>query len=179
VLIRNQRLLSVVMARNLGVFHATGEWVGLCDNDDLRHPRRIELVLQAAARRPEARAVSTGATCFALASERARLDGHQRGRMVEHWVPVGSAEVLAKEVGEIVRPAEREITFADLQFGTCFVTTQVCFRREAYALAGGNAPWCYRGDDWVLNASASLLAPILRLEAPFLLSDPGWLGVAQ
>ncbi len=166
VLIQNQRPLGVAMARNLGVFHATGDWVGLCDNDDLWHPRRIELVLQAAAGRPEAHAVSTGATGFALASERAALDGHQRGRMVEHWVTGGSAEVLGKEVGEIGRPAEREITFADLQVGTCFVTTQVCFRREAYALAGGCAPWCYRADDWVLNASASLLAPILHLEVP-------------
>jgi len=170
-ILQNPRPLGVAMARNRGVFHATGEWIGLCDNDDLWHPRRIELVLQAAAGRSEAHAVSTGATGFALASERAALEAHQRGHMVEHWVPEATIAALTERVGETDGPtkeraARREVTFADLQVDTCYVTTQVCFRRESYALAGGCAAWCDRADDWVLNGAASLLAPIVHLDVP-------------
>jgi glycosyltransferase involved in cell wall biosynthesis len=170
-LIQNPTPLGVAIARNRGVFHASGEWIGLCDNDDLWHPQRIELVLRAAAARPDAHAISTGATAFALASERAVLDAHQRGRMVEHWVSDAAIETLMERVVGTdgptkERPTRREITFADLRADTCYVTTQVCFRRESYALAGGCAPWCSGADDWVLNAAASLLAPIVHLEVP-------------
>ena len=76
-------------------------------------------------------------------------------------------ETLVERVGDLDTGEVREVTFADLQQDTMFVTTLVCMRRETYALAGGCAPWCFRADDYILNAGALLIDPIPRIEAPF------------
>lgn len=166
VVIRHEAPLGVAITRNRGVFHAKGEWIGLCDNDDLWHPRHIEIALETAAKRPDAHAIATGATSFALESERPTLEGHVRGRMVNHWLAVPSLETLVDRAGAVDSYGLREVTFSDLREDTCFVTTTLCFRRESYALAGGCAPWCYRADDWILNASVALLGPIVLVDAP-------------
>jgi len=165
-LIRNPARVGVAMSRNRGVFSARGNLIGLCDNDDLWHPRRIEVVLQAFERHPEAHSVATDATGFALQRERVILESHQRGALVSHWVSDDDVETLRQCVGEFDSYPERNVTFSDLQQDGCFVTTQVCFRREIYAMAGGCAPWCNRADDWVLHASAALLGPIVVISRP-------------
>lgn len=42
-------------ARNRGIEEATGEWIALCDSDDLWHPRKLEVQMAALGANPEAR----------------------------------------------------------------------------------------------------------------------------
>jgi hypothetical protein len=167
IVLRNDDPEGVARARNRGVFHASGEWVALCDNDDLWHPRRIEVLGDLASSYPWATAVATEASGFALEADRDALEHHQRSPMVKWWVPDDRIETLVERVGNLDTGDVREVTFADLQQDTMFVTTLVCMRRETYAIAGGCAPWCFRADDYILNAGALLIDPIPRIEAPF------------
>lgn len=169
VLIRHEESLGVATARNRGVFHAKGEWVGLCDNDDLWHPRRIEVLSEAATSHPAAAAIATGATGFALESERELLAGHQRHAMVTYWVESDDIDALASLVEPIDTTCIRTISYTDLQEESPFVTTLVVLRRETYAIAGGCATWCHLADDWILNGSVALLGDIVMIDAPLVL----------
>jgi glycosyltransferase involved in cell wall biosynthesis len=165
-LVRHEKPLGVSVARNHGAISASGEWIGFCDNDDLWHPERVETILSAAVEHPEAKAIATSACGFALEADRLELWGHPRATMVRHWVPDDDLLRLVRLAGELVDSEPRYFTFADFQQGPCLATTSVCFRREAYGLAGGHAPWCDRADDWILNAVTSALAPMLYLDCP-------------
>ncbi len=167
-LIRHENPLGVAMARNHGAYLARSEWIGFCDNDDLWHPLRIETVLNAAATHPEALAIATAATGFALEADLSELRYHQRSAMVQHWVTSDDLDTLVQRLADLTAPDERYLTFADFRLSPCLTTTSVCFRRSAYAMAGGHAPWCDRADDWVLNAVAAHLAPILYLDSPLI-----------
>lgn len=55
-----QKPAGIAAARNLGVAHATGEWVAFLDDDDVWHPERIEEQLRALDARPDAVACGAG-----------------------------------------------------------------------------------------------------------------------
>lgn len=165
--IRSHRRQGVAAARNRGAHAATGEWIGLCDADDLWHPERIGQVLAAGAAQPDALAIATGSTGFALTSDRPALAGHPRAGMVSHWVETDDVATLVELVP--ATPASttpREVTLSDLQQDIMFATTTVCYRREAWALAGGCAVWNHLADDYVLNVSIATLGRILALPEP-------------
>jgi len=168
--IRNATAEGVARARNRGVLAATGEWIGLCDNDDLWHPRLLELAMRLQSKHPESKAVGVDSLGFALATERSSLEAHQRGGMVTNWVE--GADVVAEltpTVGHLENPPTRVATLADFQQDTVFSTTQLVVERSEYLIAGGCAPWCHRADDWVLCGvlAARGSVPIVNLPLIF------------
>jgi glycosyltransferase involved in cell wall biosynthesis len=166
VVVRHETPLGVAVARNHGAFVARGDWVGFCDNDDLWHPKRIAAIFACLRDHPTARAIATGAAGFALTADRVYLVAHQRVVMVNHWVPNDDIDLLVDLAGDVESRETRDIGFADLQRDTCFVTTQVCFRRDSYAMAGGCSPLFLRTDDWALNAACATMMAIVYLETP-------------
>jgi len=166
LVLRHEHPMGVAIARNHGAFYARGEWLGFCDDDDVWHPRRIECILDTAGQHPEAIAIASDARGFALETDRSVLEKHERGGMVNHWLTADDPNLLFENAGDVTSGAQRTITLADLQQDPCFVTTQVCFRRASYALAGGFAPWAWRSDDWILHAVTASIEPIVCLSAP-------------
>jgi len=165
IVIRHETPTGVAVARNHGVFLARGTWVGLCDNDDLWHPRRIETVLTVAAEHAEYGAIATELVGFALENERQSLRGHQREVMVTYWVPDDRIETLAQFATEPIL-SRRLVTFEDFQQDPCMTSTTICFRRELYAMSGGCATWSPPLGDWILHAMVAAMTPVVVVEDP-------------
>jgi glycosyltransferase involved in cell wall biosynthesis len=165
--IRHERPLGVAAARNHGVAEARGTWVGLCDSDDLWHSHRVEAVLELASRRPDAVAIASDVSAFALDTDREELSRHQRGAQVNTWVTAATALELVQR--ELSGSHHDEIVLADLQNDIVFATTSACYRRTAYAMAGGCGRWSDLSDDYVLNVAISLLGPVLLIRSPHVL----------
>lgn len=163
--IRHENSLGVATARNHGVFAARGDWVGLCDSDDLWHRDRVKAVVTLASQRPEALAIATDMSGFALDKDRNELENRQRGAMVNDWIP--EAAILSLIDRQLSSSGIDEITLSDLQQDIVFGTTSVCYRRDAYALAGGCATWSDLSDDFMLNVSMTQFAPIARIKTPY------------
>lgn len=163
--VRHERPLGVAVSRNHGAFLARTEWVGFCDDDDLWHPVRVETIFNVAARHPDLGAIGTEAIGFALEKDRMALSGHQRLAMVDHWAPDDRLDTLTALTGKLTG-SQRVFRFEDFQQDTCMVTTTACFRRELYAVAGGNATWSPSLGDWVTNATVAALSPIVIIEDP-------------
>lgn len=101
---------GIAAARNLGVAHATGEWVAFLDDDDVWHPERIEEQLRALDARSDAVACGTGGWYMDGAGQRFGEDWWQH--------PASSQDLLAGRV-----PLPR--------------ITTLTIRRQAYLDVGG------------------------------------------
>ncbi len=168
VVVRHEASRGVAVARNHGVDLAQGTWVGLCDADDLWHPRRVEAVVAAAEAHPDAVAVGTDVTGFALESDRARFHGHQRAAMVARWIDRDAVEELLTDQPLDVSRVD-DVSVADLQQDIVFATTSVCYRRDVYVAAGGCAAWSHLSDDFILNVSVAHLGRVLLIRSPYVL----------
>jgi glycosyltransferase involved in cell wall biosynthesis len=169
-LIRNQEAIGVARARNRASVEASGEWIGFCDNDDLWHPRLVELVLGQLDTYPGVDALAAAAAGFAAEADREALASHPRAGMVNYWVQ--ESDPLAQLVGAIAIPQVpevRQITGADLRANGQYVTTQVIFRTDAFREAGGFPAWSYTGDDWVLHGTVAQRTAIPTVQAPLIL----------
>jgi glycosyltransferase involved in cell wall biosynthesis len=60
-------------ARNIGIGHASGDWLFFWDDDDLMHPSHLEELLQATLAAPENCLVSGRARCFAVVDDKVML----------------------------------------------------------------------------------------------------------
>lgn len=166
VVVVNETPRGVARARNRGVAAASGEWIAFCDNDDLWHPRMLELTLSLRAKRPFPPAVGADCLGFALSSDSQALAGHQRERMVNYWVQRADVAELVDLAGDVHAAPVRYVEAADFRSATVFATTQLIMRRDEFTTAGGFAAWCHRADDWVLNGTIATAGRIPVWSAP-------------
>jgi len=158
-------------ARNHGAFVATSEWVAFCDNDDLWHPRRIEVLADLARRHPDAAALATEAVGFALEDDRSALQGRSRADLVSLWVPDSRPTTLTAALGDLApvggdTEADRAVSPAAFCASSVFVTTVVAARRQTYFMAGGNVPLVPRSEDYLLHATLAAMTSLTVTPQP-------------
>ncbi|MGA8040297.1 MAG: glycosyltransferase family 2 protein [Acidimicrobiia bacterium] len=61
-IVRHDTAMGPAAARNLGAEAATSEWLGFLDDDDIWLPKKVESVLEAARRFPEAEVIFNGSS---------------------------------------------------------------------------------------------------------------------
>src|SRR5208337_4910913 len=86
---------GVAAARNLGISHASGEWIALLDADDLWAPDKLER--QVALIRPETVLVYTGIRFFddhGIRSEQLAFDPAAARKMLRYRNPITPSTVL-------------------------------------------------------------------------------------
>lgn len=166
VVVANETPRGVARARNRGAAVATGEWIAFCDNDDLWHPRMLELALSLRATNPDAPAVGADCLGFALNADRQTLMGHQRMGMVSYWVEAADIGRLVDLAGDVGVAPVRYVEAADFRSSGVFCTTQLIMRRDELTAAGGFAAWCHRADDWVLHGTLAATGRIPVWNAP-------------
>lgn len=164
-LIRHEHPLGVAASRNHGAAAARGDWISFCDHDDLWHPLRMERILTASAASPDRVAIATGVTAFALDSDRDLLQAHPRRQMVDVWVADDRLDTLTL-LSNGGRRGLKDVTVADLQRHTCFPTSSIAFRSDAFRMAGGYPLWNNALGDWVFHAAVASLRPILVIDEP-------------
>lgn len=102
-LLVNEKNLGLPETRNLGVLEACGDYVALCDSDDVAHPRRLE-------------------------KQVAFLDGHRRHAVLGTWAR--SLDMRTGKLGVLLRPVHSDEIRARLLLTACFKNTTVMLRRH-------------------------------------------------
>lgn len=164
---------GVAVARNHGAALSHAPWVAFVDQDDLWHPQRARVLLDAATSHG-AKAVATSETAFAHHGDRAALlaAGDGRAGWNVRWIDGldDAEELLTIPLTDLGGShAVERITVERLMQGPAAVTTSFMYDRLAYLSAGGCAPWIRAADDQVLNLCfASTAGDMIRLDVPCL-----------
>lgn len=174
--VQHPRPLGAGAARNHGAFVATSEWVAFCDNDDVWHPRRIEVLADLARRHADAGALATEAVGFALEDDRCALSDAPRADMVSLWVPDSRPATLTAALGDLAPPfchqdsgdtaADRVVSPAAFCTSSVFTTTVVAVRRHIYFMAGGNLPLFPRCEEYPLHATLAAMTSLTVTPQP-------------
>jgi hypothetical protein len=124
-------------ARNAGIRAAGGEWVAFLDSDDAFHPRKLELQLAAAARRPDLHLIATDAF---------------------------SAEPLAWAAAD--DPPLAAVSAPDIAVRTVFPPSSVLARRACFAAVGLFDPDLRSVEDRDMWVRVAVRFPTAVLAAP-------------
>lgn len=160
---------GVAAARNRGLAVASTTYVAFSDQDDLWHPRRVEVLL-GLADETGAAAVGTAEQPFALEADRERLRALGDGRVDWDvvWVRDQNPAAALAAVQEI--PGYDEVTLERFMEGAATLTTSFMYDRVSAITAGGCAPFVRAADDHVLNVNlAKLFGPLVRARSSLLL----------
>lgn len=128
-------------ARNAGIEAAGGEWVALLDADDVWHPEKLALQVEAL-------------LGDRLASKVVAVAGDWVRSVERGWPPMA-------------RPVPVEVVdYRDLLILNRFQTSTVLMRRAAWEEVGGFDPEVDGAEDWDLWLRLSRIGRILKLAAP-------------
>lgn len=138
-------------ARSAGLAHATQEWIGFIDSDDLWPPGKLDQAQVALDERPDARWISGAFTTLLPGGEL------KPSRLLTEQCRPAEAGRTAQRLR--APDSTRALVSAWHPLGCSL------FRRELVEAAGGFEPHLVYGEDWLLCLRASLLAPMDYIEA--------------
>jgi glycosyltransferase involved in cell wall biosynthesis len=164
------------VARNRGMEAATGDWIALCDSDDLWHPRKLEIQLEVA----RALGVEWVVSGFGMIDpEGKRLAGSDLGFEREFPVfrheHVGADAYFARWLtrAAVASAAESPTVYHGDAFGMLFegnvcLTSSALMKRSLLARSGMFDPWFRRAEDTEFFHRVAAHAPLAIVMASLL-----------
>lgn len=151
---------GIAASRNRGLVAATGDWVCFLDDDDLWHPRKLELAVEYLREHPDCEAINNPHWYFAT-TENAPLE---RLAIRRDFVAAGLDECIAA-ADAVGLPAPTQAAWLDTQ-GNSFreymrrdrgVISSVMVKRFALLRVGGTNPSHTFNEDWTLFLNVARL----------------------
>lgn len=150
--------VGVAISRNTGIAHATADFVCLLDDDDLWHPKKLEVTAQYIKANPDAKAINSPVWFFSDADGPQTLHGFNR-------------DFIAADLAECCRRAEdtktsrnqtdfMQITgrsFEAMLERNCSFPSAITVDRLTAIKAGGFSPCQRYAEDWLFSLNVSRL----------------------
>jgi hypothetical protein len=155
---------GVAVARNVGASITVGSHLAFIDQDDMWHPRHLELIASFFIGHPTVRAVFTAARAFALVGDEDAVQSlpDDAGSMVETLVAAGDETTLLDGSADAVG-AER-VDWRTFLRTSVAVTNSFVYERSIFAAAGGFPIHAIGIDDHLLAANVARLVEMWCLD---------------
>lgn len=141
---------GVARARNLGARSAHGDWLAFLDDDDLWHPRHLELMSSYIKANPLCRAVQAGYWTFASGAGESDLDAHDLVSCLAaiedrpEWGALDYIDIMGRSYDLLLERNRGVISTAKVQ-------------RDVFEGSGGFPDGATCAEDWVMHLNVARL----------------------